>query len=246
MTVVTQTGEPVDDLGYTDIDSAETALFQALSSESDVKLIQTKILVYVAERGLYRQRLSDDGVPYASFDAYLKSIAPRLSSVGAGKYRSLLSWIVRYKVFVQQLGMPESSLRELGSHLEALLPAAARDLPTSTLYDEAKDKRLPKHEFKELVDSIAEKVQASRSGIPEQSWTVSDTRAEVETILGKSNPKVRKTIRASWVGDKVKVHDMTFWIGDYMYKSGDIIPMEHFVQIAKGCTVEGLGERWKT
>jgi hypothetical protein len=247
-TIDQSTGEIVEDR-YINLDSVEAQLFEALGNELDQKLAQVKALTLIADRQLYRQRTDEDGRTYGSFQLYLKSIEPRMQAIGAGKFRSLLAWITKLKVYHRELGYPETILRQMGSHLDVMLPLAARHLPTSTLLelDEPTEhgKRLGKEHFAEFVREIEGHVLEQDPSIPETSWQVSDTKAKVDEILGKADERAKMDIIAHWVGDKVKADKWQWWVGDYCFTPTDLIPIEQFRKIAKSATVSGLGDNWK-
>lgn len=243
------TGEIIEDT-YMDIDSVEAELFKSIGSELDHKLVQTRLLITINDRQLYRQRLDESGEPYPSFSAYLKSIASRLGAAGMGKLRSLQNSLVCYKVYIQGLGYPESFLREMGSHAVLMLAAAARHIPTSKLEDndeptDTGGRRLGKESFASFTEEIREKVAGIDTDIPESSWTTEDTKAVVDELLGKDDDKVKLSISAHWVGKDIKLERLTFWIGSYAYQVGDIIPVDHFRKITKGASVEGVGSDWR-
>lgn len=251
MTVDASTGEIIED-AYADLDSIEQQLFLSLGSELDQKLVQTRLLVTIHDKGLYRQGLDDEGRAFSSFSSYLKSIEPRLSTVGAGKFRSLQSWMVRYKIFIQGMGYPEAFLREMGSHSDVLLPACSRHDATCTILEdddplEGGGKRLGRERFTELTNLIEGKVTASKSGIPEQGWSVNDTCETVREWMEKpEESKAKLSLSCRWVGDKVRVDKVSWWVDkNYLYEPQGSIPIEHFRLIAKSAQVEGLGEDWR-
>ena len=248
-TIDYDTGEILDD-PYLTIDDMEQQLFESIGGELDQKLVQTRLLVTIADRGLYRQRLDDNGEPFASFSAYLKSIAPKLNEAGIGKIRSIQNWMVKYKIFVIQMGKPESFLREMASHAELLLPAAARHNATSQLLDEdqpteAGGVRLGKEGFVSLTEEIEDHVQSIKPNVPETYWTVDDTRGRVAEIVGRDDTKAKMEIQARWVGNNVRIQSVSWWVGDGKYGTADSIPIDVFRNIAKGTTVEGLGDEWR-
>jgi hypothetical protein len=245
------TGEIIDDEGFVSIEEAEAVLFGSIGSELDSKLAQVRVLLRIQELGLYRQKIDDDGHSYPSMIAYLKSLEPQLAAIGAGKSRSLLSWMSRHKIFCSQLNKPESFLRSMGAHAELLLPAAARHDATSQLLDEdvplaGGGIRLGKARFTELTDFIEERVKESKSGIPEDRWTVKDTADTVREWMEKEQQETAKLhIEAKWVGDKVKMTDLTWWIGDFAYRATDLVPVNHFKLMSKSVVVQGLGDDWR-
>jgi hypothetical protein len=106
--------------------------------------------------------------------------------------------------------------------------------------------RLGKEHFSELVTEIAEHVLNADPRVPETQWTVADTREKVNEILGKEDSKAKMDIGAHWTGKDVKLDDLAFWIGDYKYEVGSIMPLDHFKKIAGRATVRGLGDDWRT
>lgn len=248
--VDTTTGEILEaNQGYADIDSLEEQLFLAIGSELDLKLAQTRVLITINDRGLYRQRLDDSGRPYQTFTSYLKSIAPRLGAAGMGKLRSLQNWVLAYKIYVQTLGKPETFLRDLGSHAHLMIPAAAKAASGQLLEvsepTEMGGQRLGRSEFSTFVQEIEEKVADSQSGIPEASWSTNDTRERVKEIIGSDEEKVRVQVDASWVGSDIRLKSLTYWIGDFAYKISDIWKPDHFKKVFSSAQVEGLGDNWK-
>lgn len=243
------TGEIIEDR-FVDLDTAEQELFASFSEEGNQKLRQIKLIWMIQERNLYRQRLTNDGEPMVSMGMYLKSIAPQLRAISGSKERSLKSWLTKYRIYELQLDKSDDWLLEMGAHAELLLPAASRHDATCTLLDadqelESGGKRLGKEKFISLVEDIASKVAASKSGIPEQSWGTRDTKDVVDEIIGRVDEKVRMEFAAHWAGQDVKLDSLTFWLNDYAYKVGDIIPVEHFKKIAGKHAVEGLGDEWR-
>lgn len=247
-TLDSDTGEIVDDC-FMNLEGIEAELFSSLALETDIRIQQVKLLIAVHDRGLYRQGINDDGENFTSFQSWLKSIEPRLSAIGAGRFRSLLDGMIKYKIYIQQLGYPESFLRQLGAHLTVLLPAAARHIPTSQLLpdDEPLEngKRLGKDNFKGLTDEIAEHVLKQDLRVPETQWQVHDTKERVDELLGRENVKVHAEVSAKWAGSKIKIDRVVWWIGDFMYSESDLWEHDHFVKAFKGATVNGLGEDWK-
>lgn len=251
----TVTGEIVEDAPenrFYDLDTCEQELFESMGEELSAKIKQIRLLHIINQRQLYRQRLDDDGNALQSMRQYVKSIAPKLDAIGLGKERSLLSWLVRYRVYIDQLQKPESFLQELGSHAEVMLPAAARFEPTSELLEDDEQtengKRLGKENFRQLVEEIEEKVRDSVDS--DVGWTVNDTREYVADIIGKqTEPKPKYAAVAKWVtgeeGVKVKVTDFGIWLNDFYYKIGDIIPVDHFKLIGKSWRIDGLGDSWR-
>jgi hypothetical protein len=250
--IIESTGEIVEDnfaKRFYDLDTAEHELFESMGEELSAKVKQIRLLHLINQRELYRQRLDDDGMPLVSMRQYIQSIAPRLEAIGIGKERSLLAWLVKYKVFVTQLGKPESYLQYMGSHCDALIPAAARFDPTSQLLDEdvqtKNGKRLGRENFLALADEIEERVKESIEH--DISWSVKDTRDRVLEVMGKEvDPKPKIAVSAKYVngedGQRVKVSDFGIWLDTYFYSLSDLIPLEHFKLIARNWKVDGLGE----
>lgn len=237
------------DAFYT-LDSAEDELFQAVEREGDVKLYQVKLLLTIKERELYRQRLNEEtGKPFESMEAYLKSIVPRLKAVSGSKVRSLKSWMTRYRIYVLQLDKPEPWLRAMGTHGEILLKAAARHVPTCTLLEEdivgEHGRKLGRKGFESLVAEIEARLAEVDPDYPESSWTVADTEARVREIVGGSDSRARISIQAHFVGRKIRLDLLTFWVDDAAYHVGDVIDEDHFRRITKGFAVDGLGPEWQ-
>ena len=184
-------------------------------------------------------------------EEYYKAISEELKAISGSKVRSIRSWMTKYRIYVQQLDKPEDWLRLMGSHAELLLPVAARHVPTCQLLDETQQtpsgKHLGRKEFCRVVDDIEERVRLART--TDYNWTVHDTKRVVEEILGNAGIKVSKKYTARWVGDKVKIDEVTYFVEDgedqFIYEPGDIIPLEHFERIVGGGSVEGLGEDWR-
>lgn len=245
------TGEIIgpDDVGYLSIEDAERDLMASLAVESDIKIREIKILLCVAERQLYRQKLTDEGVPYQNFNAYLKDMARQLDAVGMGKVRSLQSWLTRFKVYVRQLDKPEEWLRQMGTHAELLLPAASRADATSQLLDDdqetAAGTRFGKERFASLVAEVEDHVLTDD---PLLKWSVNDTKEFVAEQMGKPvTEKARLALECKWVGqDKVKITNVGWWVNEtFRYGSSDLIPIGHFRILSKSADVQGLGEDWR-
>jgi hypothetical protein len=242
------TGVVLEEGGYASLEDAERALFASIDQETDQRLRQIQILLDIQERQLYRQRLDEEtNEPFETMHGYMKAVEAQLAAVSGSKFRSLLNWMTKWRVYVLQMGRSGEWLKVMGTHAELLLPAAARHVPTSTLQEEDQvtktGRRLGLEHFTALVEEIEQHVAESKAGHYE--WTLEDTRSRVSELLGKETLTARCEINAHWVGDDVRLDRVGWWLDEFHYNPGDIVPLDHFRQIAKSAKVEGLGENWR-
>jgi hypothetical protein len=244
-----ESGEILDvnqELTIESLDEAENLIFTSVKTEKDLKLSQVKALVAIRNQRLYEQRINPmTGLPFTSMKEYLPHLGEKLEAISGWQLRTLLDWLTKYRVFVEELGYSEKWLMEMGSHTGALLPAANVGHHNKEFSEEDKvldngTIKLGKDNFKELVEEVYERISESKSqNIPELTWTVEDTRNKVREVTGKPEP-VRVVWTVKEAGDKLKV-EITWWLGEFKYTAAirELVAPEHLSLISKGAQIDG-------
>jgi len=239
---------------YRSIEEAEDALYDMMAKGEALRIQQVQVLARIRDQRLYEQKLNGaTNKPYTSMESYLKDLCKSTASFASDAPRTLKSWMTRWEIYNQQLGIDADVLLEMGAHFEILLPVAARERTTMELTEGnvpqlSGGMKLGKSGFEQLTHEIMEKVREARNnpGVDEVAWGVKDTRERVREILGQDNHAVTISFGAAMLpGDKIKMTDVTFWHQKIPYKVGDTIPLEVFKKIVGNATVEGLGDNWK-
>ncbi|HEV7236246.1 MAG TPA: hypothetical protein VGN15_08705 [Ktedonobacteraceae bacterium] len=238
---------PWHEHSYSSLDDAEKSIYELLDQGEHLRLQQVRILLAIRDQQLYRERIDmTTGQPFVSFDAYIKKFISSSASFSGDAPRTLRSWLSRYLVYVDGLSLAEDVLVEMGSHFEVALPLAAKDRRCQLLEDDEElptgGMRLGAKEFEKFVGDIQQKVKDYRDNpdIPEMRWTVKDTKAAVEEIMGTADSKVNFELDATLVGENVKWNGIVAFVGDIQYRPGDAIPLAMWAALSKGHKVVGI------
>jgi len=233
---------------YPTLEVAESHLFSLVEQGESLRLAQTRVLISIRDQQLYRERTDPKtGQGFASFEAYIKALASATAAFASDAPRTLKSWISRYLVYVDGLEMREEELVELGSHLEILLPAAARTRSCQLVEDDEElptgGVRLGKEAFHRLTNDVAEKVRECRNNpdVDELKWGTKDTRELVKQMMGVETIESNLEFTAEPVGDdRVKFTGFVAFVDDIQYRLGDVIPLHDFIAFTKGHKVVGI------